>query len=66
MGTYPPMDVTKLTKKERMEALSSLMFTTEKSDGWVETVNVLLVANNKKMMDMTRLLGALPLYLLMD
>ena len=30
MGTYQPLDATKLTKKERMEALSSLLFITEK------------------------------------
>ena len=37
MGTYQPLDATKLTKKERMEALSSLLFMTEKRDGRIKS-----------------------------
>ena len=33
MEVYQPMDAAKLTKKERMEALSALMFIIEKSNG---------------------------------
>ena len=37
MGTYQPLDATKLTKKVRMEALSFLLFITEKRDGRIES-----------------------------
>ena len=37
MGKYQPMDTTKLTRKEGMETLSSLVFLTEKKDGRVKS-----------------------------
>ena len=37
MGTYVPLDASKMTRKEKIEALASLMFITEKRDGRVKT-----------------------------
>jgi hypothetical protein len=37
MGTYVPLDPKKMTRKEKVEALASLVFITEKRDGRVKT-----------------------------
>ena len=36
MGTYKPMDATKLTKKQKLQALNSLPFLTKKRDGCIK------------------------------
>ena len=54
MGTYQPLDATKLTRKERMEALSSLLFITEKKMAESKAENVLLVANNGNLRGMIK------------
>ena len=37
MGTYEPLDVSKLTRDEKRDALESLLFITEKRDGWIKS-----------------------------
>ena len=66
MGTYQPLAATKLTNKERMEALSSLLFITEKKIAELKAENVLLVASNKKMRGMIKQQEAPLSYLPMD
>ena len=66
MGTYQPLDATKLTKKERMEALSSLLFITEKTMAELKAENVLLVANKENLRGMVKHQEAPPPYLQMD
>ena len=66
MGTFEPLDSTKLTKKERIEAVSSLLFITEKKDGRIKAEDVLLVANNENLRGMIKQQEAPPPYLPMD
>ena len=55
------------TKKEKMEALSSLMFITEGGEmGESKAENVLLVANNKNLRGVIKQQEAPPPYLPMD
>ena len=42
------MDATKLTKKERMEALSSLLFITEKRDGRIKSRKCVIGSKQQK------------------
>ena len=37
MGTYEPLDASKLTREEKRDALESLLFVTEKRDGRVKS-----------------------------
>ena len=65
MGTYQPLNVTKLTKKERQEALLFLLFITEKRDDRIKSKKCDIGSKQQKMRDMTELMGAPPPYLLM-
>ena len=60
MGTYEPLDASKLTREEKRDALESLLFITEKRTGELKVENALWVTSNEHSMDTINLL-AVPL-----
>jgi hypothetical protein len=60
MGTYQPLDATKLTKKERMEALSSLLFITEKKDGRIKSRKCAIGSKQRKFEGYDKAAGSSP------
>ena len=67
IGTYQPLDAIKLTKKERMEALSSLLFITEKKDGRIKSRKCAIGSKQRKFEGYDKAAGeAPPQYLQMD
>ena len=60
MGTYQPLDATKITKKERMEALSSLLFITERRDGRIKSRKCAIGSKQQKFEGYDKAAGSSP------
>ena len=60
MGTYQPLDATKVTKKERMEASSSLLFITEKKDGRIKSRKCAIGSKQRKFEGYDKAAGSSP------
>ena len=60
MGTYQPMDATKLTQKGKMEALYSLVFITEKRDGRFKSCRYVIGSKQRKFYGYDKATGSTP------